>query len=149
MKLRPFESNAGEDHKAALGMLQYRVEQLIDTAQRQKKAPLDRQEKQAIMRNEMAKQVLVGGGPTGSPAGWAARAEARDLARPRRGGQRAGADRPDRAAISDAMRAMYERTKKAAVRADRRQHAPLLPAAADPFRCPHPEHIQWQMITCS
>lgn len=112
MQLRPFEPKADEDHKAALGMLQYRVEQLIDTAQRQKKAPLDRQEKQAIMRNEMAKQVLVGGGPSWLP-NWLGGATQKPVIS-------LGPDEvskvqvpaPDRAAIGDAMRAMYERTHK-------------------------------------
>lgn len=105
MGMRPFESGASEERKAQLGVMQYRVEQLIDMAQRQKKAPLDRQEKQALMRQEMAKQVLVGnwwGGGESKPVIALTPDEVAKVKVPP----------TDRAAISDAMRAMYERTKK-------------------------------------
>lgn len=105
MKLRPFESGKSENEKAALGVLQYRVEQLIDTIQSQKKAPLTRQEKQQLMRQEMAKQVLVGswwGGTESKPVITLTPEEVAKVKVPA----------PDRQAISEAMRAMYERTKK-------------------------------------
>lgn len=105
MKLHPFETGASEERKAALGLMQYRVEQLIDTAQRQKKAPLDRQEKQAIMRNEMGKQVLVGNWYGGSESKPVISLTTEEVAKVK-------VPAPDRQAIGDAMRAMYERTKK-------------------------------------
>lgn len=49
------------DKKAALGELKYRVEQLIDTAQKTKGKELTREEKGELMRGEMARTVTVGG----------------------------------------------------------------------------------------
>jgi len=66
--LKPFAKDNSEDHKRMLGTLQYRVEQLIDQAQSAKKGPLgrqekmDRQEKMELMRQEMARTVVVDGG---------------------------------------------------------------------------------------
>ena len=57
--LKPFAKDNSEDHKRMLGTLQYRVEQLIDQAQANKKGPLDRQEKMELMRQEMARTVAV------------------------------------------------------------------------------------------
>jgi hypothetical protein len=59
MGLKPYESSKSEDDKRALGELKYRVETLIDMAQRNKKAPLSRDEKQEVMRQEMARKVQV------------------------------------------------------------------------------------------
>lgn len=59
MGLKPYENNKNEDDKRALGELKYRVETLIDMAQRQKKLPLTRDEKQEVMRQEMARKVSV------------------------------------------------------------------------------------------
>lgn len=106
MKLRPFENGKSEDDKAALGALQYRVEQLIDHAQRQKKAPLDRAEKQQLMRQEIAKQVLVSnwwGGTSSKPVISLTPAEVAKVVVPQ----------ADRLAITAAMQTMYERTKRA------------------------------------
>lgn len=44
-----------------LGELKYRVEQMIDDAQRRKGQPLTRDEKNQLMRTEMARQVTVDG----------------------------------------------------------------------------------------
>jgi hypothetical protein len=63
MGLKPFEKSPSEDHKATLGALKFRTEQMIDAAQQQKKAPLSRDEKNTLMRNEMAKTVS-------SPTWW-------------------------------------------------------------------------------
>jgi hypothetical protein len=63
MGLKPFEKSPSEDHKATLGALKFRTEQMIDAAQQQKKAPLSREEKNTLMRNEMAKTVS-------SPTWW-------------------------------------------------------------------------------
>jgi len=60
--LQPFNQNKGEEHKRALGTLKYRVEQLIDVQQRQAGKPLDRQSKMDLMRQEMAKTVVVNPG---------------------------------------------------------------------------------------
>lgn len=61
MGLRPFETGKSEEHAGQLGALQYRVEQLIDAAQRQKKGPLSRPEKNELMRTEMARTVTLSG----------------------------------------------------------------------------------------
>lgn len=49
------------DKKRQLGDLKYRVEQVIDMAQRQKGKELSREEKGALMKEEMARTVTVGG----------------------------------------------------------------------------------------
>jgi hypothetical protein len=59
MGLKPFAKDGSEDHKRNLGTLKYRIEELIDQAQGAKKAPLDRQEKMELMRQEMARTVAV------------------------------------------------------------------------------------------
>lgn len=61
MKLKPYETNKSEDAKAALGTLQYRVEKVIEQAQRDSKLPLPREAKEQLMRQEMSRQVLVNG----------------------------------------------------------------------------------------
>lgn len=58
MGLAPFRANT-EDKKRELGELKFRVEQLIDSAQQAKKAPLTRQEKMTLMQTEMARTVTV------------------------------------------------------------------------------------------
>jgi hypothetical protein len=57
--LRPFDPKKSEQERAALGSLQFRVEQLIDVAQRNKGKPLTREEKMTLMRTEMSKTVTV------------------------------------------------------------------------------------------
>ena len=59
MGLKPYDKDNTEEHKRQLGELKFRVEQLIDQAQGAKKAPLERQEKMELMRQEMARQVAV------------------------------------------------------------------------------------------
>jgi hypothetical protein len=48
-----------EGEKAALGELRFKVEHIIDRTQAQLKRPLSRQEKNDLMRNEMARTVTV------------------------------------------------------------------------------------------
>lgn len=59
--LKPFDPKKSEDERAALGNLKYRVEQLIDVEQTQRGRALTRQEKQELMRREMATKVVVDG----------------------------------------------------------------------------------------
>lgn len=59
--LRPFDPKKNEQERAALGNLQYRVEQMIDATQRQTGKTLTREEKMTLMRTEMARTVTVGG----------------------------------------------------------------------------------------
>ena len=58
--LDPYRANT-EDKKRQLGELKYRVEQIINTAQVAKKSPLTRDEKNALMREEMSRTVTVSG----------------------------------------------------------------------------------------
>jgi hypothetical protein len=55
--LKPYEPKKSEEHAATLGALRFRVEQVIDAAQQQKKAPLSRQEKQQLMQTEISRTV--------------------------------------------------------------------------------------------
>lgn len=57
--LDPFKKDASVEHKRGLATLQYRVEQMIDLWQTERKAPMGRQDKQRLIREEMAKTVLV------------------------------------------------------------------------------------------
>lgn len=56
--LKPFAAKS-EDDKRKLGELQYRVENLIGMAQSSKKAPLTREEKMELMRQELVRTVNV------------------------------------------------------------------------------------------
>jgi hypothetical protein len=58
--LKPYASKS-ESESRKLGQLQYRVEQLIDQHQTEGKRPLTRQEKSELMRQEMARTVVVDG----------------------------------------------------------------------------------------
>lgn len=58
MGLKPFAKKTDEE-KARLGELQFRVEQMVYQAQREKGKPLTREEKMGLMRNEMARTVKV------------------------------------------------------------------------------------------
>jgi hypothetical protein len=59
MGLKPFDPRKTEADRKGLGELQFKVEQLIDRAQQMKRAPLERQEKMELMRQEMARTVAV------------------------------------------------------------------------------------------
>ncbi len=59
MGLRPYEPGKSNPHKAALGELKYRVENLINQAQQNKGKQLTRQEKMDLVRGEMARSVQV------------------------------------------------------------------------------------------
>ncbi len=58
--LKPYAPKS-ESESRKLGQLQYRVEQLIDRRQSEEKRPLTRQEKAELMRQEMARTVVVDG----------------------------------------------------------------------------------------
>jgi hypothetical protein len=60
MGLDPFNAKS-PDKKAQLGELQFKVEQLINTAQAAKKGALTRDEKMALMQGELARTVTVPG----------------------------------------------------------------------------------------
>jgi hypothetical protein len=62
MGLDPFAKNKGEEAKRALGTLQFRIEQLIDSEQAKAGKPLDRQAKMDLVRKEMARTVTVNPG---------------------------------------------------------------------------------------
>lgn len=102
MGLKPFEKSASEEHKAQLGELKFRVEQLIDSAQRNKKAPLTRPEKNELMSQELARRVSVEGffSDTEKPVITLTPAELGKVNVPA----------PDRAQISEAMKARYGQT---------------------------------------
>lgn len=59
MGLDPFKPSKTEGERAQLGALKYRIERLIDMAQGAKKAELTGAEKEALVREEMARQVTV------------------------------------------------------------------------------------------
>lgn len=89
------------DKKAALGELKYRVEQMIDAAQKAKGKELTREEKGELMRGEMARTVTVGGwfSDTETPVIQLKPDEVKKIVVP------AG----DRAQISAALQQMYAR----------------------------------------
>jgi hypothetical protein len=60
MGMRPFAAKS-EDEKASLGMLKYRVEQMVSAAQQGGKKVLSRDEKLTLMRGELARTVQVDG----------------------------------------------------------------------------------------
>lgn len=60
--LKPFARDTSENHKRALGTLKQRIEQAIDLAQLEAKRPLSREEKSALMQQEMARTVTVNPG---------------------------------------------------------------------------------------
>ena len=59
--LSPYAKSLSEDKKRALGTLQFRVEQTINR-QQQGGVTLTREQKMALMKQEMAKEVIVDGG---------------------------------------------------------------------------------------
>jgi hypothetical protein len=101
MGLKPFESHKSDDDKAALGLLKYRVETLIDMAQRNKKAPLTRDEKQEVMRQEMARKVQV------DNAWWFGSSAVPVIQMTPDQAQRVVVPTAERAKIVDALKTMY------------------------------------------
>lgn len=106
--LKPYDSSKSENSKRALGELKYRMEQLIDTTQQATKKPMTREEKNALMRNEMARTVTV------NPTFWFSsevpviqldKKQVKDVVVPQ----------GDREQISQALKAMYERSGGAAI----------------------------------
>jgi hypothetical protein len=65
--LNPFEPKKSESQKAELGTLHNNINGLLEQAAKEKRQPLTREEKENIMRKEMAKTVTVGGM---MPFGW-------------------------------------------------------------------------------
>ena len=59
--LNPFEPKKSEAQKAELGTLHNNINGLLEQAAKEKRQPLTREEKENIMRKEMAKTVTVGG----------------------------------------------------------------------------------------
>lgn len=102
MGLKPFD-NKNENQKATIGELKFRVEQLIDLAQQNKKAPLTRAEKNELMNQEIARKVSVPGwfSSTDKPVITLSAEELGKLKVPS----------ADRAQISEAMKARYEQTQ--------------------------------------
>lgn len=108
MGLKPYDSSKSENEKRALGELKYRMEQLIDTTQQATKKVMTREEKNALMRNEMARTVTV------NPTFWFSsevpviqldKKQVKDVVVPQ----------GDREQISQALKAMYERSGGAAI----------------------------------
>lgn len=100
--LNPFKANT-EDKKRQLGELKYRVEQMINVAQVAKKGALTRDEKNAIMREEMSRTVTVNGWFTNDtvPVIQLTPKQAQDVK----------ISDAERAQVVDAMRVMYAETK--------------------------------------
>jgi hypothetical protein len=105
MGLKPYDNGKSDHEKAAIGELKFRVEQLIDTAQRTKKGPLTRAEKNELINQEMARKVSLPGfwSDTAKPVITLSAEELTKIKVPD----------TDRAQISDAMRSMYGKTKDA------------------------------------
>lgn len=103
MGLKPYESNKSEDDKRALGELKYRVESLIDMAQRNKKAPLTREEKQEVMRQEMARKVSV------DNSWWFGSTQVPVIQMTPDQASRVVVPSGERAKIVDALRTMYQK----------------------------------------
>ena len=108
MGLKPYDSSKSENAKRALGELKYRMEQLIDATQQATKKPMTREEKNALMRGEMARTVTV------NPTFWFSsevpviqldKKQVKDVVVPQ----------GDREQISQALKAMYERSGGAAI----------------------------------
>jgi hypothetical protein len=104
MGLKPYAKKS-EEEKAQLGELQYRVEQLIYSAQQEKGKALTRQEKTELMRVEMARKVKVDGGwfssDTEKSVLQLTKDDIADVIVPP----------ADRAQIVDAMKSMFDKTK--------------------------------------
>lgn len=103
--LDPYNAK-GEDKKRALGELKYRTEQLIDVAQRTKGKALTREEKGALMRNEMTRTVTVDPGwlrPTRAVP--VIQLQPEDV-------ERVVVPPTDKAQIAEALRTMYARDPK-------------------------------------
>ena len=58
---RPYDSSKSESKKAELGRVHYQINQILDAEAKAKRQPLTPQEKEGIMRREMAKMVTVQG----------------------------------------------------------------------------------------
>jgi hypothetical protein len=103
MGLKPYDNGKSDSEKADLGELKFRVEQLIDSAQRIKKGPLTRPEKNELMAQEIAKTVSVSGfwSNTDKPVVTLTPKELTQINVPAN----------DRAQIIEAMRSRYAQSK--------------------------------------
>jgi len=101
--LDPYNAKSPEK-KRQLGDLKYRVEQVIDMAQRSKGKELTREEKGALMRDEMTRTVTVGGffSDDTVPVIQLSPEQVRKVVVPA----------ADRQQILDALKTMYERDKR-------------------------------------
>lgn len=89
------------DKRAALGELKYRVEQMIDTAQKAKGKELTREEKGELMRGEMARTVTVGG--------WFSNSETPVIQLKPEDAKKVVIPPAEKVQIADALKAMYAR----------------------------------------
>ena len=64
--LKPYEKSKSENEKATLGLIHDRVNAAIEAEAKAKRHPLTREEKEGVMRREMAKTVTVAGSWWGS-----------------------------------------------------------------------------------
>lgn len=101
----PYNANS-PTKKQQLGELKYRLEQMIDAAQRTKKATLTREEKAELMRSEMARVVTV------NPGWWVGdRVVPVIQLRPEEVAN-VVVPQADKAKISEALRTMYVKDPK-------------------------------------
>lgn len=100
--LKPFASNKTEDEKRQLGELKFRVEQMISQTQQATKKPMTRDEKDTLIRREMAKTVSVSGWFSNSdvPVIQLTPAQLKNVIVPP----------ADRAQIAEALKAKYQQT---------------------------------------
>lgn len=61
MGLRPYDPTKSEAQRQQLGELKFRLEQMVDQVQRATKAPMSREDKLDMFKNEMARKVVVDG----------------------------------------------------------------------------------------
>ena len=100
--LKPYASSKTEDEKRNLGELKFRMEQLINQQQTATKRPMTRDEKDVLIRNEMAKTVMVSGWFSNStvPVIQLTPDQAKNVVIPP----------TDRQQIAEALRITYQRT---------------------------------------
>lgn len=101
MGLKPFAEKT-DDEKAQLGALQYRVEQMIYGAQKEKGKPLTREEKNNLMRQELSRTVKV--------SGWFTNDEKSIIQLTKDDVQNVVVPPADKAQLVEAMKTMYGRT---------------------------------------
>jgi hypothetical protein len=98
--LKPYAKDSSEDHKRSLGTLQFRVEQMINAEQVQKKRVLTREEKTDLMTREMSKKVAV--------SGWFSNSDVPVIQLNAEQAGKVQIPAAEKAKVSDALRAMYQ-----------------------------------------